>query len=92
MKELNLSAGKPVLAARASQGTGSGSQLGLLRRYWTLADIKASDGLRMLLQAADFPAKSRAGNSDAKLESSSDFGGRLACGECSQPLERLITS
>ena len=71
-----------MLAARASQGTRSSSQLGSLRQYRELTSIMAIDGFRMLHQADDFLVKTPVGNSDAKLESFLDLGRSLAYGAC----------
>ena len=69
-----MSAGKPVLATGASQGTRSDSLLGLLRPCTNCTVRMARVGLRMLHQVLDFLGETLGCNSDADLELSSDFG------------------
>ena len=71
-----MSAGTPVPAVGASRGTESDFQLNSLRQCRMVAGtvMKASASLAMLHQALDFLVKFRGRNSDASLESFSDFG------------------
>ena len=76
MREPNLSTGTPVPVVRVSRGTESDFQLSLLRQCRMTAGtvMKAIVSLAMLHQALDFLVKFRGRNSDASLESFSDFG------------------